>query len=67
MVWPLQGVCFAQEKNQELFYGDFWILSQVHLKQSLEMIKLYCIPDCLKIKIGNFFGGVRGLFGELYM
>lgn len=62
VVWHQLGVCFAQEKSQELFYGDFWILSQVHLKQYLEMIKLYWIPDCLKIKTGKylFFGGCLG-------
>lgn len=32
VLWHHLGVYFAQEKNQEFLCGDFWILSQVHLK-----------------------------------
>ena len=42
MVWPYLWLCFGQEKNLlwRLFYIII-IISQVHLKQCFDVIKLY--------------------------
>lgn len=48
----IQG-CALPIRKIRVFCGDFWILSQGHLKQYLEMSKLYSVPYYLKMKIAD--------------